>query len=515
MGCKDALFLLRTVLQDRREHNLETHVLFVDLVKAFDTVNHDLLFCILRKYGIPDTLISVIQSLHNDLKVNLKLSKKLQLEIDYTNGVKQGDNMAPVLFLYIIQAMTETLTPILEENNVFPISLLHYPKAENNKIQHGMLAGQKTGTRATQEKLSITAILFADDGAFPFKSRLDMVIGANLLFKHLKRFGLQMHVGTESKPSKTEAMFFPASKPSVEEIENTGRSSETFSFPVSDGFVTYCKSFKYLGSIITPCLSDNLEVSTRIRRATGQLGQLISIFRSPNVPLSSKKLLYLQIPLNTVLWGCESWTLTADIIRKLQVFQNNSLRRILNINMYDVMNDKIENGQLLRAMNNLQDIIDTIRERQLNWLGKLVKRDNTNVPLKALAAWSNNPRKQGKPPLNARKTYITTIQLLIPDTPKNRTLKHWIPTAINKDKWNLLISKWKKSQLDSLIERHKKPKLYNNRKSLSRKPRELTQKNDAITIANLQQNNDFPSPWNEDPELALKLGYLPSITEEN
>jgi exonuclease III len=264
MGCTDALFLLRSVLQNRREYNLETHVLFVDLVKAFDTVNHDLLFRILKKYGIPESLISVIKSLHNDLKVNLKLSKNLQLEINYKNGVKQGDNMAPILFLYVIQAMSETLAPILEKNNVLPIDLLHYPLARKDKTQRGMLAGQKSGPRATQETLNIIAILFADDGAFLFSSRLDMVIGANLLFKHLKRFGLQMHIGTDGKPSKTEAMFFPASKPSKNELETIGQTSNTLPFPVFHGIITYCKSFKYLGAQITPCLSDEQEVCTRI-----------------------------------------------------------------------------------------------------------------------------------------------------------------------------------------------------------------------------------------------------------
>ena len=100
--------------------------------------------------------------------------------------------------------------------------------------------------------------------------------------------------------------------------------------------------------------------------------------------------------------------------------------------MYDVMNDRIKNGQLRRAMDNLQDIVDTIRERQMNWIGKLARKKSTNVPLRALAAWSNNPRKQGKPPLNTRKTYISTIQELIPDTPKNGTLKHWITSAEDK-----------------------------------------------------------------------------------
>ena len=44
LGCSDGLYTLRSVLTTRRYHNQPTWALFVDLVKAFDTVNHELLF---------------------------------------------------------------------------------------------------------------------------------------------------------------------------------------------------------------------------------------------------------------------------------------------------------------------------------------------------------------------------------------------------------------------------------------------------------------------------------------
>jgi hypothetical protein len=54
-GCQDGIFVLRAALETRRYHDLPTWALFVDLVKAFDTVNHALLFAILEKYGAPRT----------------------------------------------------------------------------------------------------------------------------------------------------------------------------------------------------------------------------------------------------------------------------------------------------------------------------------------------------------------------------------------------------------------------------------------------------------------------------
>ena len=41
-GCSDGLFTIKAFLNTRREHNLETWVLFLDLVKAFDMVPKEL-----------------------------------------------------------------------------------------------------------------------------------------------------------------------------------------------------------------------------------------------------------------------------------------------------------------------------------------------------------------------------------------------------------------------------------------------------------------------------------------
>ena len=53
LGCWDGLFTLKTILNTRRNHNLASYVGFVDLVKAYDTANQDLLLCILERYGAP------------------------------------------------------------------------------------------------------------------------------------------------------------------------------------------------------------------------------------------------------------------------------------------------------------------------------------------------------------------------------------------------------------------------------------------------------------------------------
>ncbi len=83
-------------------------VAFVDLVKAYDTANHDLLLKILKKYGAPPKFVAAIKTMYTDLTVVLKIDKEI-CGILQSMGVRQGDNMAPVLFLFLVSAAAETL----------------------------------------------------------------------------------------------------------------------------------------------------------------------------------------------------------------------------------------------------------------------------------------------------------------------------------------------------------------------------------------------------------------------
>ncbi len=53
LGCRDRLFVLKTLLTMQKKLNLLSYVALVNLVKAYDMANHDLLLDILEKYGAP------------------------------------------------------------------------------------------------------------------------------------------------------------------------------------------------------------------------------------------------------------------------------------------------------------------------------------------------------------------------------------------------------------------------------------------------------------------------------
>jgi hypothetical protein len=66
VGTVDVYYVLRSALQLCHEHDIDSHdVHFVDLIKAFDTANHEMLFALLEKVGAPTALVEPIRKVLN------------------------------------------------------------------------------------------------------------------------------------------------------------------------------------------------------------------------------------------------------------------------------------------------------------------------------------------------------------------------------------------------------------------------------------------------------------------
>jgi len=107
-GTIDGLFTTYLGLSKQKELGLETWALFIDLVKAFDSVPRDEVFAVLRRYGMPDLFVQVLIRLHYGAKAKVKIGD-VDSEINSTIGVRQGSCEGPVLLLFIMQAAMETL----------------------------------------------------------------------------------------------------------------------------------------------------------------------------------------------------------------------------------------------------------------------------------------------------------------------------------------------------------------------------------------------------------------------
>ena len=72
-------------------------------------MNHERLFKLLKPYGVPKDVASMVKRMYEGMFVKLKVGKEEKC-IRYTVGIQQGDNTAPLLFLLpTMQAFGEIL----------------------------------------------------------------------------------------------------------------------------------------------------------------------------------------------------------------------------------------------------------------------------------------------------------------------------------------------------------------------------------------------------------------------
>ena len=75
--------------------------------------------------------------------------------------------------------------------------------------------------------------------------------------------------------------------------------------------------------------------------------------------------------LSTFDYACESWTLTAEIERRIQALEMRCYRRLLNISYEDhVTNEEVRN-RIQNAIGVNDDLLTIVKKRKLRWYGHI------------------------------------------------------------------------------------------------------------------------------------------------
>ena len=129
---------------DRREHAIGV---FLDLSKAFDTVNHVILFDKLEHYGIRGLALEWVKSYFSERKQFVEFNNVRSSPQGISCGVPQGSILWPLFFILYVNDLNNAsmLDAILfaDDTNLFishndPVYLIYTLKRELNKCQPGL-----------------------------------------------------------------------------------------------------------------------------------------------------------------------------------------------------------------------------------------------------------------------------------------------------------------------------------------------------------------------------------------
>ena len=385
-GCCDGIFTVKLALQKRHEHGLGTWVVFIDLVKAFDSVPRDGLYTVLGKLGIPPKMTRLIMLFHSDLIVKIKVGEADVL-FDSITGVKQGCTGAPTFFNAYFQAANEVVDLLL------PASSLHFKTK-----QDCVVSGRAIKTHAESAvDFSFDKSLYADDKAKLHATREELQAGMQTIYTVFKRFGLTCHVGRNNAKSKTEAMYFP---PPGARYEDADTSPILINTGDDIGEIPFTSTFKLLGSTLANNLKDESEIELKIKSAQGAFSAIRKqFFSAKGIKNSHKKTAYEGLILSILLYGCETWSLPKRIMNRLQLFHNNCVRAMCRVSMWHVREHKITQASLESRLQ-LEPFQFYLARRRLRWAGHVSRMPMTRLPRMFLSSWVDNKRPQQRPRFN-------------------------------------------------------------------------------------------------------------------
>ena len=94
----DQIWVVQQVVEGAKEYHIPVCMSFVDLTKAYNSVNQQALIAILKEYGVPQGLADLIQELYAGAWCQVRADESVSPSFEVKSGVRQGCVLSPLLF---------------------------------------------------------------------------------------------------------------------------------------------------------------------------------------------------------------------------------------------------------------------------------------------------------------------------------------------------------------------------------------------------------------------------------
>ncbi len=182
--------------------------------------------------------------------------------------------------------------------------------------------------------------------------------------------------------------------------------------PIADRCVIFCQHFKYLGSYISFNLTVDYDIDLWFALASQLMGALKNLWNSPHLEIQSKYLLFGAIPMNLLLWECETCLIRTALLNKLKVFLHRSIQRIFCVSIMWVKEEWIQNEHVRCMFYNIPRSRNMIAARQMKFVGKVVQGPHDCTAHQILNACCNSTRLTRQPFLHNKDHIVRNLRLL-------------------------------------------------------------------------------------------------------
>ena len=194
------IFVSRQLHEKCRERHQDLCMTFVDLTKAFDTVNRDLLWNILRKFGCPPTFVAILQQFHTGMCAQVVMAGSQSSSFPVEVGVKQGCVLASIIFKLLLVAITLVSHRDLQSSDCVGIEYC---------LDGGLFNLRRLQAKTKTSSAMIYALMYADDAAFPSLTADGLQSSLYVMSETYLRAGLIINTTKTEILSTPDAQLFP------------------------------------------------------------------------------------------------------------------------------------------------------------------------------------------------------------------------------------------------------------------------------------------------------------------
>ncbi|XP_036358886.1 secreted RxLR effector protein 78-like [Octopus sinensis] len=151
---------------------MSLYVCFVDFEKAFDSVDRQTIWDILRHYGMSEKIVGIIRLLYEEFSCQVIHAGRLSEEFRVSTGVRQSCLLPPLLFLVVLDWVTRTayatsgkgiqwtlMNKLEDLDNADDLALLsHRLQDIHDKVDHLTETSRRVGLRISREKTKVLRI---------------------------------------------------------------------------------------------------------------------------------------------------------------------------------------------------------------------------------------------------------------------------------------------------------------------------------------------------------------------
>ena len=187
-----------------------------------------------------------------------------------------------------------------------------------------------------------------------------------------------------------------------------------------------------MGTTLTNQNSITEEIKSRLRSGNACYHSVQNLLCSRLLSKNFKIKIYRTIILPIVLYGCETWSLTLRVERKLRVFENMVLMRI-----FGPMRDEVTGGwrrlhnERLNDLYSSPNIVRVIKSRRMRWAGHVGEERGA---YRVLVGKPEGKRPLGRP----RRKWVDNIRTDLQEV--GCGYMDWIGLAQDRDRWRTLVS---------------------------------------------------------------------------